>query len=218
MAYKVIDHGFWRPYTPDPLPEWAAAASTVAGPVLFLRRDDDNVDWYAFVKSSGQFYEGSVLALTVPGADPGVEMVGAIFRDETKLVPFNQRVIEILGVDPAEEKPHNLFEWLSYHPDTQTFSGEAGPPQPPRLPEPWERVSATQAKIQLSRMKRGDTNLLAMTEQVVAASQDIELQIWFRDARNWAVDSPNVLKIGVAFGLTREEIQAAFEAASKIEE
>jgi hypothetical protein len=203
MAYKVIDHGKWEAYRPDPLPDVSAA---------FARRIGDGVDWYAFIQSEGQFYEGSILATALQDPATGVETVKAATRDETLIFPAGSRVIEILGVPANEPKPHDLLAWLNYDPATQTLFGN---PSPPTMAL---RVSATQAKIQLSRMKRGDTNLLAMTEQVVAASQDTELQIWFRDARNWSVSSPNVLKIGVAFGLSREDIQAAFEAASKIEE
>lgn len=221
MAYKILDHGFWRPYTPDPLPEWAQQASALGGTVLFMRRESDNVDWYDFIKTDGQFFENAVLALTVPDADPATETVGAISRDETKLVPYNQRVIEILGVDPAEPKPHNLFEWLTYHPDTKTFSGEPGPP---KAPEVDLSVSAAQALIQLSRMPHdgsvvpGTDNLLDATEALVDASKDRELKTWFNRAQRWIITNPNVQKIGVAFNMSQDDIKAAFDAASKIEE
>jgi hypothetical protein len=112
------------------MPDWAEAATVIGGTILFMRRDD-GIDWYDYIRAEARFQEGAVLALTIAGADAGSEMVGAIYRDPTKLIPFSQRVIEIDGVPASEDKPHNLFEWLTYHPDSLSFSGVAGPPQAP---------------------------------------------------------------------------------------
>lgn len=95
------------------------------------------------------------------------------------------------------------------------------PPAPaaPRV----TNVAASQALIQLSRMPYQDPampdvdNLADATEQLVAASSDRELKIWFSRAQRWLIDNPNVKKIGAVFNLTDDQIQAAFDAASQIE-
>lgn len=97
------------------------------------------------------------------------------------------------------------------------------PPEPPVLPpQPVTQVSAAQALIQLSRMPHdgsvipGTDNLADATEALVAASNDRELKIWFSRSTVWIITDPNVQKIGTAFKLSAEDIQAAFDAASKI--
>lgn len=134
MSYTVVDHGVWRPYSPDPMPEWAIEASRIGGAIVFFRREWDGLDFYEWLKTN-PFQADSIVAHTlVEGGNPEEETVKAVFRDSSMLSPHNQRVIEIQGVDPNEKKPHNLFAWLTYHPDTHTFSGEPTPPTPPPAP------------------------------------------------------------------------------------
>lgn len=132
------------------MPEWATAAFAFGGNVIFYRRDDGK-DWYDYAKAANRFGKNSVVATTSLTGD-GSEQVGAIYRDASRLDPYNKRVIEILGVDPNEAKPHNLFEWLTYHADTKAFSGQAGPPQPPTVPvvtfkkDVWTRATADEVE------------------------------------------------------------------------
>lgn len=218
MSYTVKDHGFWRPYTPNPVPLWAQMASYVGGAVVFYKRDGDGMDYYDFLKSA-PFGENAVIISTTSGSDPNTELVFTVFRDPSMVQPYNQRVIEVLGVDPAETKPHNLFEFMKYHPDTLTFSGDNTPPVPPVLAQ---NVTAAQALIQLSRMPHdgsvvpGAKNLADATEALVAQSGDYELKTWFNRAQRWFIDNPNVLKIGAAFSLSAADIKAAFDAAALI--
>lgn len=209
MNYTVIDLGEWEQYTPDVLPDWALGLSR---PVGFARRISDGQDWYEFVKMDGSFTEGSVICTVLRDPTNGVETVKAVQRDETMIFPAGSRLIEVLGVPVNEEKPWNLLAWLNYDPATKTLYGK------PEIPMPEKVVSASQAKIQLSRMKRGDTNLYAMTANLVAQSNDLELQLWWDEAKTWRPSNKNVQAIGGVFNLSQDDIKAAFDAASKIEE
>lgn len=133
MTYSITDHGFWEPYTPTTMPAWAQVATAIGGGVVFMRRSD-GFDFYNYLKGD-PFAANAVLATTTANGD-GTETVNSVFRDPTMICPYNQRLIEIAGVDPAETKPHNLFAWLTYHPDTLTFSGSPSPPLPPDLSKP----------------------------------------------------------------------------------
>jgi hypothetical protein len=132
MTYTIKDHGIWRPYTPVIMPDWAKALSAIGSPVIFARRDSDRKDFYDYLKAK-PFAPDAIVATTTADSS-GTETVAAVYRDPTMIAaPFNQRLIEVAGVDPAETKPHNLLAWLTYHPDTLTFSGEPVPPSPPPL-------------------------------------------------------------------------------------
>lgn len=200
------------------MPAWAAQASALGGAVVFLKRDGDGKDWYEYLKTK-PFAEGSVVATTMVEGPDNAEVVKAVFRDCTMLFPFKQRCIEIRGVDPAETKPHNLFAWMVFHPDTLTLTGTPVPPQPPVVSQ---SVAASQALIQLSRMPHdgsvvpGAKNLAEATEALVNQSGDYELKTWFARAQRWLIDNPNVLKIGAAFNLSAADIKAAFDAAALI--
>lgn len=134
MTYTIIDHGVWKGYTPNPLPEWAIEPTKLGMSFIFFRRESDGKDFYEW-RDGGIFKENSIVAQTFNEGDPGGETVKGVFRDYTMLSPFNQRVIEILGVDPNEKKPHNLFAWMIYDPKTKTLSGEPTPPKAPEMPE-----------------------------------------------------------------------------------
>jgi hypothetical protein len=217
MAYTIEDLGIWQPYTPDVIsPEAQAATAMGLGVVVFLRRESDGRDWYEFRDADGSFTEGGVLACALFDPGTGLETVDATQRDERMIFPAGQRLLEITGVPADDEKPFKLFKGKVYDPATNTI---VDPPEPQA-----KQVTSAQALIQLSRMPHdgsvvpGTDNLLDATEALVAASPDRELKTWFARSQTWRIDNPNVLKIGTAFKLTKEEIQAAFNAASKIEE
>jgi len=128
MSYPVKDHGFWKPYKPDPVPEWAQAVMSIGGPVVFLRRDSDGFDFYDF-RSTAPFAENAVVAAALPDASTGLEVVKSVFRDTDMAFPTNQRLIEIDGVDPSITDPHNLFTEQLFDPAALTFSV----PPPPKV-------------------------------------------------------------------------------------
>lgn len=150
MTYTIIDHGVWCGYTPNPLPEWAVQASSVGGAIIFFQRESDNVDFYAW-RNTNPFKTDSIVAQTMVEGNTTSETVKGVYRDVTMLSPFNQRIIEIQGVDPKETKPHDLFAWMTYDPKTKTLSGEALAPQPPQMKDVtfkkdlWSRVTNDEA-------------------------------------------------------------------------
>ncbi|WP_345820093.1 hypothetical protein ABC766_29310 [Methylobacterium fujisawaense] len=125
MAYTFKDHGTWSEYVPDPMPDWTKLAG---GQVIFLRRDSDGIDWYAYRNADDTFQAGSVLANTIKDPTAGREVIKAVFRDPSMIFPVGQRLIEIFGVEPTDQKPHNLFAEMVFDPATHTLSDQ--PPQP----------------------------------------------------------------------------------------
>ncbi|MFB0490178.1 hypothetical protein ABIE45_002764 [Methylobacterium sp. OAE515] len=128
MTYIVKDHGTWKPYKPDPLPEWAQDLVTIGGTVVFLKRETDGLDFYDFRKEE-PFAENAVVAAALPDPATGLEIVKSVFRDTSMMFPTNQRLIEIDGVDPSITDPHNLFTEQLFDPAALTFS----PPPPPQV-------------------------------------------------------------------------------------
>jgi hypothetical protein len=217
MGYQIEDLGVWRPYKPDVIPEEAQAASAAGlGEVVFLRRESDGRDWYEFRDADGSFTEGGVLACALYDPGTGLETVDATQRDERMVFPAGQRLLEILGVPADDAQPFKLFKGKVYDPATNTISE---PPEPQV-----KQVASVQALIQLSRMPHdgsvipGADNLLDATDELVSASTDRELKTWYARSQTWRIDNPNVQKLGAAFKLSKEEIQAAFNAAAKIME
>lgn len=194
MPYTIKDHGVWKPYTPDPLPEWAASASSIGGAIVFIRRDSDEVDFYDYLKTK-PFGKDAIVANTIASQGTKVETVGSVFRDPTMIFPFNQRLIEILGVDPSERKPHNLFAWLTFHPDTLTFSGEPVPPQQPAVDM---SVSAAQAKTALFNAKLDDK-----VEQIVTNHPYKPVRIFYQNANFWLKGNPYVRAIAIELELLK---------------
>jgi hypothetical protein len=192
VTYTIKDHGTWSNYTPNPMPDWAIEASTFGGAVVFLKREGDGVDWYQY-RNSNPFTADTVLATTLIEGPNNDEIVKAVFRDPSSIFPFGQRVIEIFGVDPAETKPHNLFSWMTFHPDTLTLSGEPVAPQPPVFKS---FVSAAQAKTALY-----NADLLDKVEEIVKAYPYRPVKIFFESANNWFESDPYVRAIGLELGL-----------------
>lgn len=125
MPYSVTDHGLWKPYTPDPVPDWAQQVVSIGGTVVFLQRVSDGMDFYQF-RNANPFAPDAVVAATQVAASLGLEIVKSVFRDTSMIFPSGQRLIEIDGVDPSITDPHNLFTEQVYDPAAKTFS-----PQPP---------------------------------------------------------------------------------------
>lgn len=214
MAYTIKDHGYWSAYTPDPVPEWVQ--DVPGGRVLFVRQGSNGPDWYEYRKTG--FAAGTLVAMAFLENRTGQEVIMGVYpdRDNMAVPPPGTHVLEISGTDPADPKPWAQFEQRIYDPKAKAI-GDV-------WKAPLLSVAASQAKIQLSRMPHdgsvvpGAANLFEATKKLVEGSGDFELQLWFTEARAWKVDSPNVQKIGAAFKLSPEEIKAAFDAASKIEE
>ena len=114
---KIIDLGFWQPYTPAKMPDWAADMPPGSSP-LFSRRVSDGVDWYEFRKAGDSFTDGYLLANTTPDPlTPTVEVVQGVFRArEDHPVPFGVHVIEIEDLEPSDDKPWKAYEQHVFDP------------------------------------------------------------------------------------------------------
>lgn len=202
MTYSIKDHGIWRPYTPVVMPDWAKTLSAIGSPVVFARRDSDRKDFYDYLKSK-PFAADAIVATTT--ADPsGTETVAAVYRDPTMIAaPFNQRLIEVAGVDPAETKPHNLLAWLTYHPETLTFSGEPVPPSPPPL-------SSMNSCSKLG-LKRALGDRWPAVRAAIDADPDTKEE-WDLATRVNRAD-PLVQKMQAALGLTDDQVTDLIKAA-----
>lgn len=130
----------------------------------------------------------------------------------------NGVVDNVVVVDDADDPgKYGAQECPDYvGPRWKYAEGKYTPPesavQEPEPELPVTFVTATQAKIQLHR-----AGMLVQTENVIAQSGDVELQLWYAGAQTWRIDNSHVQQIGGAFGLTPEQIQEMFEAASQID-
>lgn len=86
------------------------------------------------------------------------------------------------------------------------------PYDPPPTPAPFPSVvSAAQAKIALFK-----AGLLDQVKAVVAAHPYEIVRIWYGDANDWERGNPYVQALGAEIGLTAEQMDELFIAASKV--
>lgn len=121
---------------------------------------------------------------------------------------------------PIEKVPPEAFEitedqWQEFidNPGRRRWAdGEVAPYEPPPVEPPFPSVvSASQAKIALF-----NAGYLDDVEAVVAAHPYRIVQIWFTDANTWERGNPYVQAIGAEIGLTDEQMDELFIAASLI--
>lgn len=144
-AYTIRDLGTWVPYTPDPLPDWAAEMPGGGGHFAFLQRTGDGADFYELRNGDpSPFAPGVILATTLRDPSTGLEIVKTAFRDPGMVFPLNQRLIEIVGVDPSITDAQNLFLEQVYDAASATFS----PPPPPKVVSVADYQFAGQAAAQ----------------------------------------------------------------------
>lgn len=218
MTYSITDHGVWRPYTPDPMPDWVAEMHNVGGIIIFLKRESDGADFYEYRNKTGRFAENAVTATVLLNPATDIETVKSVFRGHDMVFPLNQRLIEIVGVGDDVEKVHKLFEWKTYHPDTVSLSDPA--------PAPVYSVTAAQAKTALFNMKRPDGKTqLDYLEEVMAEHDYRPMKIFFDGAIVWQKADSYVQSIALELGLVTydaegnakdADLDAFFIAASKL--
>ena len=142
---KIIDHGTWVPYKPDK-PKGDAPANAV-----FMRRESDGVDWYDYVRPNfyqmfprpqsllelngetqplkPNFVSGSLVCNVYHHKHFKVDIVGTATRDPTAVMPYRQRVIEIVGYEGDD--PHAEFGGKVYDHEAGTFTKLELPPFKP---------------------------------------------------------------------------------------
>lgn len=90
---KIIDHGDWARYEPDPYP-----FEGLKQRVLFCRRESDGRDWYDFQQKELK-HDGTVKMTILLS----VSVVMATERDPSLLFPANCKLIEVDGLAGEHE-------------------------------------------------------------------------------------------------------------------
>lgn len=138
---QIIDHGKWQPYQPDTLPEHAPLGA------MFVRRESDGVDWYAYSRDVKNFGADTVKFTALWQDIHNGYVVSAATRDVTRLFPAAQLVRELTefhGSDPQAE-----LGVKRYDPDSNTLH-DLPPPPPVFDAQGLEaRVAAIEAKLGL---------------------------------------------------------------------
>lgn len=119
MAYEIIDHGNWVPYTKEETLSPEGFPLVPAG-TIFCKRESDGLDWYEFSRAEDSFKPGSVVIACLPTNLGLITQSVFALEDIQKMFPQNQTLIEVLGWEG--EKPHNTFGGKVFDPEAGTFS------------------------------------------------------------------------------------------------
>lgn len=214
MAYQFIEHGRWEPYTPtEPLP---GRLSTIPMSALFFRRIGDGVDWYIYANTRSNWQADACVATCLPtGVEDGAYIMQAITRTPEMILPGISLVLEILGVDPADDKPHRIFEQKIYR------SADGGSvSEKDTLPRPDAKsIDSTSGKIILARTPApgGNGTMYAAVDAMIESGSDVELKLWWGGAKTWIIDNQNMLNMAGALQISPGVLQEMFNAADQLE-
>jgi hypothetical protein len=125
MAYTIINHGTWLPYTREMVLSPEGHPMVPSG-TIFCKRVSDDVDWYEFSRAAGSFAAGSVLVACL-STNLGY-ITQAVCADPQLMFPQNCMLIEVQGWEG--EKPHNVFGMKVFDPEAGTFTDIPQPVQP----------------------------------------------------------------------------------------
>jgi hypothetical protein len=110
---KIIDHGMWVRYVPEPWPK------DMLVNVMFCKNDDGK-DWYEYIKGD-EFVVDSIKMTVLE------DIVRAVYRDASMLFPQGCRVLEIV-YDPIPD-PQAKYGGKLYNAEANSFA-DPSPPQP----------------------------------------------------------------------------------------
>ncbi|AMB48243.1 hypothetical protein [Methylobacterium sp. AMS5] len=196
MSYTIIDHGIWERYVPDEPPAGAPPSA------MFARRVSDSLDWYVFARNSKSWTEGSLKGVLMPTED-GL-LVQSIVRDPSLLFPqAGHTLIEILGYEGDEDRPHKPFEQKLCDIGTGTFRERPAPKV--------RQVSAAQAKTALF-----NAGLIGHAFAAVKGHPYPPVEIYWDSATFWEISNPYVQAIAEELNLNPTQLQALFDQASKL--
>ena len=135
------DHGFWRRYTPikkvakEPSPGDIATVKNIPDNVMYLKRDGDDMDWYAYVHPQDQFEIDTVkVVVDVKGRDAtGEPIVRVAAVEADRLFPQEGQVLELMDVKRAQDEAALIEEFANHYIDLKTgkIGGRRVPPRPP---------------------------------------------------------------------------------------
>jgi hypothetical protein len=115
---KIIDHGEWVHYTPDPYP----FPPTMGGAtIVFARRVSDGRDWYDLRKELTN--PDSIWVALLKKDDDWSVLVTT--DDVSTLYPANNKVLELTGLT----ENHETLRQQLFNPKTKTFAKQPPPPR-----------------------------------------------------------------------------------------
>ena len=153
------DHGFWRRYVPikkvakEPSPGDIATVQNIPDNAMFLKRDSDDMDWYAYVHPQDQFERDTVkVVVDVKGRDEtGDPIVRVAAVEADRLFPQEGQVLELMDVKREQDEAALIEEFANHRIDIKT--GKIGTRwKPPRQPVD-DRVMGVLEQI-LARLER----------------------------------------------------------------
>lgn len=129
--------------------------------------------------------------------------------------PYNAGVTEAVEWDSAD-LPED-FAVGRYEFGDGEFRRLPDPPPPPLpVPQIVSRFQARAAMLSSSSSDEAFPNLLAQIDAAVAASDNAFVRLAWAEAVEWRRDSPTVLSLAQALGVTDDQLDDLFRAASGI--
>lgn len=137
----IKQHGHWKQYKPDPIPEKFKLTSSV----MFCRREEDGMDWYEFLYEVKELAADSIKMTVMPMQDQWV--VQAVYKDATMLFPQNCLLLEIDGITDTD--PQTAYGQLTFDPTANMFGNKFTPPPRPNplVDDLLARIAALEAKL-----------------------------------------------------------------------
>jgi len=133
---NILDHGKWVSYEPAEPPKDYPAN------VLYLKRESDAADWYAYSHDHSKFDQGTIKFMALYQDSRSSYVIGPAVTDVSLLFPRNQVVAEVFGY--AGSDPQADFGGKLYDPVTLAIT-EYVPPDPG--PTIFERLADLDARV-----------------------------------------------------------------------
>jgi hypothetical protein len=194
---KMINHGTWSSYVPNPIPQGLMPNT------LFAKSDTTAQDWYdaLYNKTSPLLAAGSV-AITAMKDDSGVWRTMAATKDATALFPARQLLLEVTGFTGTD--PQLYFGGKQYVEASNSIEV---------IPLPSTAViSVTPRQARLALLAAG---LLDQASAAVAAAGGATLITW-EYATEFLRNDPLIISIGASLNLTPAQIDALFAQAATL--
>ena len=193
------NYGYWERYDrvlPEDHP--LAHAEKQLGRNVIWMRNAQGVDWYDFQKTLPTVEDDNDVYASVR-QDPidGKFYIASCEPHWDRIMPLNMWFVRLPSNMPYEE-----LRGCEIDMETGDIIGDQVLPV--------TKVTAAQAKVALFR--RG---LYAQVEAAVAA-MPFDVQLWFKEAREWERSNPYVMGFAVELDFTDEQVDELFVYASEL--
>jgi len=141
---SIIDHGTWTSYKPE------RTSADAPENALFLRRESDGADWYAYVRS-GKHFRPDTVKLVLEQRDSET-VVRTVAVEAPRLFPINGHVVEIENMKRKQDESSLLEEFVNRRFDLKT--ARTG-----------ERLEPKQADNILARLTKLEERLTSLEQQ-----------------------------------------------------